>query len=211
MPGGRQKREILEAAPEMVIMVATMKSSIHPPIAAAVLAGGQSRRMGRDKSLMRLRGRSMVRLTVDKLQKAGFDPVFVVGPEKRYGLPKGLSVLGERARGKGPLSGIESALRHAQGPCLVLPCDMPWLSLAALRRLKRAYRGTKIAFKNSIFPVIFPSAALPVIQNRLASGRLTVHPLLRNATYLKGISKHQLFNMNDFEAFKIVRSDKKVP
>src|SRR5260221_14687974 len=98
-------------------------------MAAAVLSGGKSSRLGRDKSMLRLQGRTLTARTVAKLLKAGFRPVFVVGPKKNYGLPKGTSIFGERFRGNGPLSGIESALQNSQGACLVAPCDLPFISV----------------------------------------------------------------------------------
>lgn len=177
---------------------------------AAVLTGGKSSRLGRDKSLLRLQGATLTARMAGKLLRAGFSPVFVVGPKKNYGLPAQVAVIGERHRGRGPLSGIEAALRHAKTECLVTPCDLPFISVRALRRLRLAFDGRVTAFAENPLPAIFIQKNLASILRRLASGRLAVFPFLKNARLLEGLSTRQLLNLNDKIALKIVRSDKRV-
>lgn len=179
-------------------------------IPAAVLSGGSSSRLGRDKSLLRLKGRTLTALTVGKLVRAGYGPVFVVGPKKAYGLPAACRVISERYRGRGPLSGIEAALRHAGRECLIIPCDLPFIGDRALKTLGRRFRGQAAAFRENPLPAVFPLRSLPVIQGRLKKKNLSVFPLLKQWLPTKGFSKRNFFNLNDELALKIVRSDKRV-
>ena len=101
--------------------------SREPKIAAFVLAGGESSRMGRDKSLMSLNG---VPLVVGAVRLAGAiaPGATVIGaPERLAGL--GFTVLPDDYPGAGPLGGIATALRSTAAPWnLVLACDLPYLT-----------------------------------------------------------------------------------
>jgi molybdenum cofactor guanylyltransferase len=105
----------------------------HPslPLAAPgaegfVLAGGRSTRMGQDKALLQLGGRTLLDLALDKLASIG-----VSGPRiaaARTDLSSHAPVIPDLHPGCGPLSGIEAALAATtQQLNLFLPVDMPLL------------------------------------------------------------------------------------
>src|SRR5215510_7324254 len=48
------------------------------PVAGVVLAAGTSTRMGQNKLFIRLEGETLVRRTVERASRAGFDPLIVV-------------------------------------------------------------------------------------------------------------------------------------
>jgi molybdopterin-guanine dinucleotide biosynthesis protein A len=107
-----------------------------------VLAGGQSRRMGRDKATLVWRGKTLLEHMCIRLQEAGATRIVVSGavPEKG-GVP-------DRVPGLGPLGGIASvAAVLDDGPLLVVPVDMPliepeWLArLAACQARCACYQG----------------------------------------------------------------------
>ncbi len=108
-----------------------------PPLSAAVLAGGRSTRMGRDKALLPLvpGGPPMIRLVLDRV-RAVADDVTIVS-ESRPGYDAfGARVVPDDFPGTGALGGIATGLRHAaHAHCLVVACDMPFLSLPLLRRM----------------------------------------------------------------------------
>ncbi|MES2200618.1 MAG: molybdenum cofactor guanylyltransferase [candidate division FCPU426 bacterium] len=158
--------------------------ALQKTMAAAILTGGLSLRMGRDKSLLRYQGQTLAALAATKALKAGCWPLFVVGPKKPYGLPPGVLLLAEKWRGSGPLSGIEAALSEAGGPCLVLPCDMPFLSVAFLRRLVLAHgpriRVTACAGELRPLPAVYDASLLPVIRRKLKAEKNALFPLLKS-------------------------------
>jgi molybdopterin-guanine dinucleotide biosynthesis protein A len=96
-------------------------------IAAFVLAGGESSRMGREKSLMSLNGEPFV---VGAVRLAGSiaPSAAVIGAPGRFaGL--GLTVIPDDYPGAGPLGGIATALRSTAVPWnLILACDLPYLT-----------------------------------------------------------------------------------
>ena len=94
---------------------------------AFVLAGGRSSRMGHDKSLLRLAGRSLIEHALEKLRTL---PLAV--PPRIAGAHADLSfyapVVPDLHPGRGPLSGIEAALASTTQPLnLFLPVDLPLL------------------------------------------------------------------------------------
>jgi molybdopterin-guanine dinucleotide biosynthesis protein A len=97
----------------------------------AVLTGGQSRRMGRDKALIEVDGLAMVDRVAGALRAAGCDPVVAIGPAHLRG---GVDHRPDVYPGDGPLGGILSALAGSS-PALVVACDLPWIDVATVRAL----------------------------------------------------------------------------
>lgn len=106
----------------------------------AVLCGGASRRMGRDKALIEVDGRPMAARVAAALRAGGCDRVLAVGGDAAAleARVPGLETVPDRWPGEGPLGGLATALSSATRPAgpdggevvLVLaPCD--WLAPAA--------------------------------------------------------------------------------
>ncbi len=118
-------------------------------VVGVVLAGGQSRRMGRDKALLRLDdGRTLLERTVRVLRTVGLDDVVlsVSSPERALALREAapavaaLPVVVDDAPGRGPLGGLAAALRARPGHAVLLvACDLPHLASHALRLVVDAY------------------------------------------------------------------------
>lgn len=105
-----------------------------------VLAGGRSSRMGRDKALIEIGGRTMLDLALDRLEP-WVSELLVVGDPERHGQMRPF-VIADEWPGKGPLGGIATAMRYASNDrLLVLACDMPGVT-GRLLRLLMAQLGT---------------------------------------------------------------------
>ena len=108
-----------------------------------VLAGGLSTRMGKDKAAIHLFGEQEPDLLARtcRLLHSVTDEVWVSG---RSGLVHKTECLWlpDEVRGIGPIAGIMSALRAAQGPVLVLSCDLPFMERPVLEQLIAA-RNTR--------------------------------------------------------------------
>jgi molybdenum cofactor guanylyltransferase len=102
------------------------------PVAGYVLAGGGSRRFGRDKALVEVAGLPMLGRMIALLQSVAKN-VKVVGAPDKYALFE-KEMVGDQWPGEGPLGGIVTALEDAGGcaaACqwnLILGCDMPFLT-----------------------------------------------------------------------------------
>ncbi len=104
-------------------------------IAGLVLAGGRSRRFGSDKRFYRISGRTLLEIAVEKLERV-CDRVYVASD--RVDLPVKVRVVLDTKRYRGPLYGIYYALRRtSERSFLVLPVDMPYVSVPMLRQVYR--------------------------------------------------------------------------
>jgi molybdopterin-guanine dinucleotide biosynthesis protein A len=91
----------------------------------AVLTGGASTRMGRDKALLPIDGVAMARRVADALRAAGASEVVAIGGDELALVAEGLDVVADDHPGDGPLAGVLTALRWAAPRrCLVAPCDL---------------------------------------------------------------------------------------
>ncbi|MFT5681351.1 MAG: molybdopterin-guanine dinucleotide biosynthesis protein A [Myxococcota bacterium] len=100
-----------------------------------VLAGGASKRMGRDKALLPIDGEPLAARTARILSEGGCRPVHIVGNQP--GL-SGLDwpVLREPDGDHHPLRGVATALASLpDGLALFAPCDLPALTSQAIDSL----------------------------------------------------------------------------
>ncbi len=110
-----------------------------------VLAGGRSSRMGQDKALIEIDGRTLLDRALDALQPH-VDDLLVIGDPVKYG-HVGPFVLADDIPGVGPLGGIVTAMRYAaHDRLLVLACDMPHVTAALFERLKAGLENGCPAF-----------------------------------------------------------------
>lgn len=118
--------------------------------AGAVLAGGSSRRMGRDKAFVTLNGVELVTGAANALTTAGATAVTVVGGDGPRLRRLGLSHTPDRFPGDGPLGGIITALTHfaeADGHddrVVVLACDLINPSPDAVRSVVDALQDSTV-------------------------------------------------------------------
>lgn len=97
-----------------------------------VQAGGESRRMGRDKGLVHFRGQPLIQRVVERLRPLAAEILVTTNHPEEYvflGIPLTPDVL----PGRGALGGLYTALKVARRPFVaVVACDMPFASLALL-------------------------------------------------------------------------------
>jgi molybdopterin-guanine dinucleotide biosynthesis protein A len=104
-------------------------------ISGAILAGGASKRIGREKALLPFRGKKLVARVHEHVAAVFEEVVLVTNTPGLFSfLP--CRTIRDRVPGKGPLSGVDAALRGAQTAFVfVSGCDMPFLSEDLLRLL----------------------------------------------------------------------------
>ncbi|MEO1365580.1 MAG: molybdenum cofactor guanylyltransferase [Acidobacteriota bacterium] len=118
--------------------------SQEPRPVGVALAGGASRRMGRDKATLPLpdsaRGHDLLSWTVDRLRSVCPDVVVADGG-RGLGADLGVPSL-EDGPGRGPAAGILGAHRaFPRRALLVLACDLPLVPVELLRELASADAG----------------------------------------------------------------------
>jgi molybdopterin-guanine dinucleotide biosynthesis protein A len=102
----------------------------------AVLCGGASRRMGRDKATLVVDGEAMARRVSDALRAAGATGVVAIGGDPDELAALGLQVVPDDEPGAGPLAATITALRSARAEVVVvLACDLLTPSARAVTTL----------------------------------------------------------------------------
>ncbi|HEV8116835.1 MAG TPA: NTP transferase domain-containing protein, partial [Acidimicrobiales bacterium] len=111
--------------------------------AGAVLCGGGSRRMGRDKAHILVEGVAMARRVADALTGAGASEVWAVGGDADAVSRLGLRVVPDDRPGGGPLPATITALgRPGPEVVVVLACDLLHPSSDAVRTVVEALGAT---------------------------------------------------------------------
>ena len=159
----------------------------HPDVTGVVLAGGASRRMGRDKALMLVQGQTLVERLAMRLCEIT-DLAYISANEPlRYSF-LGLPVIPDLFPGHGPLAGIHAALRHSPRPwMLAIACDLPDVSVAFLQRLVASSAGfdgvIPATSDGSLHPVcaLYHRNCLPHIERSLSRGESGILRVVEDA------------------------------
>jgi molybdopterin-guanine dinucleotide biosynthesis protein A len=112
-----------------------------------ILAGGRSSRLGRNKALQIIGGRSLIQRVVDRLAAVSTEIIIATahGEEIPCSSDVRLRTVADTHPGKGPLAGIYSGLTASSSPCaIVVSCDTPFVSVGLLEYMTRIYPGFDI-------------------------------------------------------------------
>jgi molybdopterin-guanine dinucleotide biosynthesis protein A len=97
-------------------------------VTGVVLAGGRSRRFGRDKLAERIDGRILLDGAIDGVTPAATEILVVAAPDGAPDLPAGVRLVHDPVAFEGPLAGVAAGLKAAREPIvLVVGGDMPTL------------------------------------------------------------------------------------
>lgn len=188
----------------------TTKHCRPAPLTGVVLAGGMGTRLGRNKGSMRLACKGgewdILARNMALLGKL-CDESIVVGRHIA-----GYECLEDVSPGKGPMGGITTALLHSGGPCLVVPCDLPFMEQGILERLITAHRNRPhtalcTSYRNrdsgriEALVAVYEQETLPLFRNCLDNDLLKISltvPLHQQyfVPYTAGESRC-FFNIND--------------
>lgn len=147
------------------------------PYSAAILAGGRSRRMGRNKSMLEIGGVPVIRRIADTLDEM-FDEVFVVANEKEGFERMGLAVVGDIHPGNDSLGGLHTAVATADAShVFVAGCDMPLLQPALICGLTAMLEGCDVVVPiKDDYPeplcAFYGKECAPHIEESISAGRL---------------------------------------
>ena len=107
---------------------------------AAILAGGESSRMGRDKALLPYDGAPLI-ARIARILAPIFPQIIVVTANPNIAAAADLPPVADTFIGRGPLGGIHAALSHFSAPTFVVACDMPHLNADFIRFLCADFDG----------------------------------------------------------------------
>lgn len=150
-------------------------------VTGAVLAGGASRRFGRDKALLTLDGETLLARAVRTLSGVAGE-VLVLGPPERAAQLGGADarVIPDERPGDGPLPALATALRTMRGDRLIaVATDMPLLNPALLAYLLDRSEGydvtlPRVGGRGQQLHAVYARTCLPPIEAQLARNDLKI-------------------------------------
>jgi molybdopterin-guanine dinucleotide biosynthesis protein A len=166
-----------------------------------ILAGGDSSRMGRSKSLLVVDGASFLD-RVHETMASVFTEVIVCGGSE---VPLDGVLIADERPGEGPLGGLLSALRIARGrPVFVTTVDMPVVTAAAIRSIvEPETRGNEarvahVEGEDQPLFAAYGSAVEPIARAAFEEGRRSVRSVLDEIDEVMRINldSSTLFNVN---------------
>jgi molybdopterin-guanine dinucleotide biosynthesis protein A len=184
-------------------------------VTGAILAGGNSSRMGRDKALLLWNGKPLIMHVAETLHAMFHDVRICGGTDDRYGF-LGLPVLPDLVPQSGPLGGIHSALSHSvPASVFVLSCDMPLVSCSLIEYILEFPSSAPMkvaALDGRLQPLcgVYHTSCLPVIGQELKHRRLKLTEVfaLLNGTPvpigpdLSFYDERLMMNVNDEQAYR---------
>ncbi len=166
-----------------------------------VLAGGRSRRMGRDKALLDLGGETLAARAVRLV--AGACPEVAIAAAGRELVP-GIAPLAD-GPGQGPAAGIlGAALAYPGHPLLVVACDLPALPPELLASLARPIPGDDSDWRlprwsEGVEPLcaLYRPGILALLAEQVARGEMALHALETSGARIRYLEEVDLRPFGD--------------
>jgi molybdopterin-guanine dinucleotide biosynthesis protein A len=183
------------------------------PVYGLILAGGASKRMRRDKAALEYQGKTQLARAFE-LASRHVGKVFVSLRADQTSDPTRTlwPMIVDSGGGEGPIVGIRSALAaHPEVAWLVLACDLPFLSDAAIEELLRrrdpsalatAYKSAHDGLPEPLCAIWEPATARLLAENQAAGGHCPRKFLIRHGAQLLDLpDPRALDNVNTPEEY----------
>ncbi len=195
---------------------------------AIIMAGGDSLRMGADKTMLPIHGKPMIEKIAEQLHGT-FDQILISANEPDKFAFLGLEVVPDRIPGQGPLMGIASALEASTNEInFVVACDIPYINLSFVSRMlaeakeadivvpitakyklpESKKRNTHDAVRNTRFEPLFAvyrKSALDAINKVLSSGGRKISDVFARCKVKYFELETNLSNLNTIAEYKKFR------
>ncbi len=145
-------------------------------IAAVLLAGGESRRLGQDKASLSWNGCPLWQHQLETLRKIRPAEIFVSARSVPAWQPPDVALVKDPEPARGPLGGLFSALSAMNGShLLILAVDMPAMTANYLQSLiEKCAPGcgacSHLGGRAEPLAAIYPAEALPIVEATYQSG-----------------------------------------
>lgn len=184
-----------------------------------VLAGGQSSRMGTNKSLLPINGKAAIVHIVDELVYCVDEVIIIANETKPYEFLQ-KEIFADRYSNYGPLAGLESALFHQKADLYFLAaCDMPFVSCQVYNFL-----AEQIDQHDAVIPIyegrehplagVYRKSILPHVQQQIQQKNLRMNSF-HSAIKVKYVETYgdldtnlldkHFFNMNNPEQYETAK------
>jgi len=181
-------------------------------IAAAILAGGNSRRLGglAKGTIKTGNGVSIIDKLIKELAMSDISDIVIVANDSTSYRNYGVKIISDIRVGIGPIGGIEAGLVHFTGQAdavMFVPCDMPNITAKEMSDLKQAFIETDSPVVFAETPGFFLHPLCAIVHNGLKgkissaidNGQRKIRDVWRQA---KAVTVHfpeknAFFNIND--------------
>jgi molybdopterin-guanine dinucleotide biosynthesis protein A len=180
-----------------------------------VMAGGESKRMGTDKSMLSIKGQSIIESICEQLRDS-FDEIIISANQVDKFAFLGYKVVPDKVPEQGPLMGIASALEASSNEYnFVVACDIPKINLNYVNRMlaeaieSQADIVIPVTGKEKYEPLfaIYSKRIIEAIHETLSSGKhkiIDVFPLC-TVKHIEMDDTDWFINLNtkaDYETFQ---------
>jgi molybdopterin-guanine dinucleotide biosynthesis protein A len=185
---------------------------------AIIMAGGKSRRMGQDKSMLEVNGEPVIKHIFKQLHPH-FSQVLVSSDDTHRYSFLDVEVIPDEDTGKGPLMGIASALRvSANQVNFIIACDIPEVDMSFVRQMVRESEDFDAVvpqmglFQYEPLFAVYKKSVLTAIDKAIASGNYQIIEPLKycKVNYINLPDGQQLRNLNtmkDYQEFVVEKND----
>lgn len=160
----------------------------------AILAGGQSRRMGFNKAFIELEGQTIIARAAHTMADVFHSPAIIANDTTLYS-HLGLPVYPDVIKDAGSLGGIYTALYHSKDYAFVVACDMPWLDPGCVRHVLDNVHG-----EDCVIPFIsgrlhpmhaaWSKGCMKQIEAMINEGNLRINDLLKRLNIKRLTEEH---------------------
>ncbi len=185
---------------------------INMPATAIIMAGGESCRMGIDKSMLSIKGQSIIEVICEQIRDF-FDEILISTNQVDKFAFLGFKVVPDKVPEWGPLMGIASALEASSNEFnFVVACDIPNINLTCVNRMlteaieSQADIVVPVTGKDKYEPLfaIYRKSTLEAINKTLSSGKHKISDVfsLCRIKYIKMEGADWFINLNTMADYK---------
>ncbi len=187
-------------------------------IKGAILAGGQSSRMGQDKALLNRDHRDMFSYTLEQLENLNLSGVVLSRNAQQTQRISSMPLITDTHPELGPLGGIYSIVENIKcDAVLIVPVDMPLLTTDDLQKLISAGRNfhVPVYFEKNYLPLFLPiNNSVKEYLKSVADGENQNRSVRGLCNYFSGIplsplNQDHLVNTNTPEQWQLVQNSLK--
>lgn len=157
-------------------------------ITGIILAGGRSRRMGENKSLLRLNGKAMIEFAIEAVRPLCSE-VVISSDYPVYDFT-GCRVWPDEIRNQAPIVGIYSCLKRSETEVnIILSCDMPLINSHVMEYLLANSAESDITVpvheNGMIEPMcgIYKKSATGILKTCIEEGNFSMNGSIRKANH----------------------------
>lgn len=150
-----------------------------------IVKGGQSKRMGHDKSTLTWEDKNILEHQIDLLKQVTSDIYLSVNTNQAKRLNRDIPFIIDEYKQKGPLGGIISCLMSLKKDLLIIPIDMPKISFNSLLELSKQSDNCCYQLKGQVqpFPSYWSYQSVDLLKKRMSDEKLSIREAIEELNF----------------------------